>query len=131
MDQGCEGDHQRFRHVPQQRGDEEEYGEKIDEPERPERIDVAQEIALNRRRDAHVLHHSGRLDEHLNGKPQHIEVGEVDNLSVEVGAPGSIDPRREEKARNKEEVGHAERARPVDEGVQPGFRSDGLLDAER
>ncbi len=72
-----------------------------------------------------------RLDGELDRGPQHVEIGEMHDLAVEIGAPVAVDDLRQEQARDQEEVRHPERLGEGDDGMHPAFLAERLLDAER
>ena len=65
---------------------------------------------------------AGRLEGELDRDPQHVEIGEVHDLAVEIGAPVAVDHAREEQPGDQEEVGHAERLGERDQHGPSSFR---------
>ena len=108
---GRDGEHRRVRHAElvKRAGDEEENRQHVDEPQRPERHHEACRPARDGRRRA-VFQRDGRsLEGVLDRQPEHVEIGEVDHLAVEVARPRPVDRERQEQARQEKEVRHAER----------------------
>jgi len=58
---------------------------------------------------------AGALKPNWNRHPQHVEIGEVHDLAVEIGAPVAVDHDRQEQARDQEEIRHPERLRKRDQ----------------
>ena len=119
----AEPDRQR-RDAPAMRelGDDEEDRQEVDEPERAERLPERFEIepcACRRRRGS--CSEARRLERELDRGPQQVEIDEMHDLAVEIGAPVAVDDLRQEQARDQEEVRHPERLGEGDDGVQPAF----------
>ena len=70
------------------------------------------------------------LEAELDRHPQHIEIGEVHDLAVEIGAPVAIDHESQEKPGNQEEIGHPERLGEGHEHVHEAGLAGGQFDAE-
>ena len=81
--------------------------------------------------DAVLLDEQRGLEGELDGRPQHIEIDEMHDLAIEIGAPVAVDHLGQEQAGDQEEVRHAERPGKGDHGVQPALLAGGVLDAER
>ena len=121
----------RPRHAARQLGEDEEQRQQIDEPQRAERFDQRHGIEPRHFDRAVLGGDAGRLEHELDGHPQQIEIEEVHDLAVEIGAPVAVDDLRQEQAGDQEEVGHAERPGEFDDRVHPAFAAGGGLDAER
>ena len=111
--------------------DDEEDRQQVDEPQRAERLDEGFEISGANAAPAHVGGKHRRLEGELDRHPQHVEIGEVHDLAVEIVAPVAVDDAGQEQAGDQEEVGHAERPREGDRGMHPALAAGRLLDAER
>src|SRR6202008_3007293 len=98
----------------------------VDEPERAERLPEGFEIEPRHARDALTLHQARRFQRELDGGPQQIEVDEMHDLAVEVGAPVAVDDLRQEQTRDQEEVRHPERLCERDDMMQPAFAARSL-----
>ena len=72
-----------------------------------------------------------RLEGELDRHPEHIEIGEVHDLAVEIVAPVAVDDAGQEQPGDQEEVRHAERLGERDQRMHPAFAAGGRLDAER
>ena len=68
-----------------------------------------------------LVHEQRRLEGELDRGPQQVEIDEMHDLAVEIGAPVAVDHLRQEQARDQEEVRHAERLGEGDHRVQPAF----------
>ena len=71
-----------------------------------------------------------RLEAELNRHPQHVEIGEVDHLAVEIGAPVAVDHDREEQARDQEEIRHPERLCEGDQRMHEAVLAGGQFHAQ-
>ena len=123
-------DHE-HRHAARQLGDDEEDRQQVDEPERAERLDEGLGIEAHDAERAVLGRKARRLEGELDRDPQHVEIGEVHDLAVEIGAPVAVDHAREEQAGDQEEVGHAEGLCERDQLAHPACLARGGLDAER
>ena len=111
--------------------DDEEDRQQVDEPQRAERLDEGFEIGEADAAPAHFADEHRRLEGELDRHPQHVEIGEVDDLLVEIVAPVAVDDAGEEQPRDQEEVRHAEGPGEGDRGMHPALAAGRLLDAER
>jgi hypothetical protein len=71
-----------------------------------------------------------RLEAELDRHPQHVEIGEVHDLAVEIGPPVAVDHDGKKKSRNQEEVWHPERLREHHERMHETGVAGRLFDAE-
>jgi hypothetical protein len=126
---GGEEDEQ-WRRSARELGHDEKGRQQIDEPERAERIDEGVEIKLHDAERAHFAREPGRLEADLDGEPQHVEVDEMQNATIEIARPVAIDDAGQEQARDQEEVGHAERLGEIGDCMHPVLLSGRELDAE-
>ena len=81
-----------------QLGDDEEDRQEIDEPERAERLDERLGVEPQGAERAMLLHKQRRLHAELDGGPQQVEVDEMHDLAIEIGAPVALDHARQEQA---------------------------------
>ena len=58
-----------------------------------------------------------RLEAELDRYPEHIKIGEVHDLAVEISAPVAVDHDGQEQARDQEEIRHPERLGERDQGM--------------
>ncbi len=72
----------------------------------------------------------GRLEAELDGHPQHIEIGEVHHLAVEIGAPVAVDHDRQEQPGDQEEIRHPERFGECDQEMHEAGLPGGRLDPQ-
>jgi hypothetical protein len=118
------------RNGAQKPGDKKEHGQKIDEPQGAEGIDQGVEPGREDPGEP-IIGRNGRAAHHeLERHPEEVEISEMHDLAVDIGTPGCGDAAGQEQAGNEEEIRHAERLRPGDEGTEPGGRAQRLLDAE-
>jgi hypothetical protein len=103
----------------------------VDEPQRAPRLDHSVEIGAEHAGPADLGGEGRRLQAELDGQPEHVEIGEVQDLAVEVEPPRGVYAGGEEEAGEQEEVGHAERLREGDDVGHPASLARHLLDAER
>ncbi len=75
-----------------------------------------------------VDEHRG-LEGELDGRPQQVEIDEVHDLAVEIGAPVAVDDLGQEQAGNQKEVRHPERLGEGDDLAQPALLAERVLDA--
>ena len=118
-------------HVLDEPGDEQEERQVVDEPERAPRLDKGVKVFAHDAGPAHLGGEAGRLEGELDGEPEHVEVGEMQDLAVEIEPPGRVDAARQEEAGDEEEVGHAEGPGELDEIAHPAGLARRLLHAER
>ena len=71
------------------------------------------------------------LDDGEDRQPEHVEIGEVHDLAVEIGAPVAVDDAEQEEAGEEEEIRHAERPREGDHVMHEALTAGGLTHAER
>ena len=133
LERGRRDPHQRGRdrEAAGELGHHEEDRQEIDEPERAERLPERFEIEPGQAGEAMLLRQHRRLEGELQRGPQQIEVDEMHDLAVQIGAPVAVDDQRQEQARDQEEIRHPERPREGHYRVQPAFLPDRLLDPER
>jgi hypothetical protein len=109
----------------------EEDRQEVDEPQRAERLDEGERILRGDIAPAMGRREHRRLHRELDRHPQHVEIGEMHDLAVEIGAPVAVDDAGQEQAGDHKEVRHPERLgerhQRMHEAVAPGH----LLDAER
>jgi hypothetical protein len=100
LERGGREPHQRGRdrEAPRQLGDHEEDRQQIDEPECAERLPERFHIEPGGAGEAVLLRQQRRLEAELRRRPQEIEVNEMHDLAVEVGAPVAIDHLGKEEA---------------------------------
>ena len=125
------GPNDEHRHAARQLRHHEEDRQQVDEPERAEWLDEGLRVKLHDAERAMLGREAGRLEGELDRDPQHVEIGEVDDLAVEISAPVAVDDAGEEQTGDQEEVGHAERFRERDQMAHPTFLARRGLDAER
>ena len=129
---GSEPNHQRRNaEVVRELGQHEEDRQQIDEPQRAERLPEQFDVEPDRAQGAVLVHEDRRLDRELDRRPQQVEIDEMHDLAVEIGAPVAVDDLCQEQAGDQEEVRHAEGLGEGDDRVQPALAADGVLDAER
>src|SRR5262249_4665633 len=67
----------------------------------------------------------------LDGHPENVEIREMCDLAIKIGAPVAIDDLSQEQSRDHEEIRHPERLGKGHDSVQPTILSGRLLDAKR
>ncbi len=70
------------------------------------------------------------LEAELDRHPQHVEIGEMHHLAVEISAPVAVDHDRQEQPRDQEEVRHPERLGERDQEMHETGLAGGQLDAQ-
>lgn len=110
--------------------DDEEDRQQIDEPQRAERLDEGLEILQPDLGPTGLGRQRRRLEAELDRHPQHIEIGEVHHLAVEISAPVAVDHHRQEQPRDQEEVRHPERLCEHHDIVHEAGLLGGLLDPQ-
>lgn len=83
-------------HMAHQLGGDEKQDQHVDEPQRAERLDKGGEPVLRQAPDA--VRPAPALQRGLDGHPEQVEVGEVHDLGVGIGAPGAVDAAGQEQA---------------------------------
>ena len=73
---------------------------------------------------------AGGLEAELDRHPQHVEIGEVHHLAVEIGAPVAVDHHRQEQPRDQEEVRHPERFCERDQDMHETGLAGGQFDPQ-
>ena len=116
-----------MRQAARELGDDEEDRQQIDEPERAERLPERFDVEPEHAGKTGFMQKGRRLHGELDGGPQQVEIGEMHDLAVEIGAPVAVDDLRQEQARDQEEVRHPERLGEGDDGVQPALLAERLL----
>ena len=127
-----EPDHQRRdAQAVRELGGDEEDRQQVDEPERAERLPEGFDIEPERAERAVLVDEHRRLERELDRGPQQIEIDEMHDLAVEIGAPVAVDDLGQEQPGNQKEVRHPERLGEGDHGMQPALLADGVPDAQR
>ncbi|MGX1287500.1 hypothetical protein AB7M50_006625 [Bradyrhizobium elkanii] len=116
--------------IARELGDDEEDRQQIDEPQRAERLDEGLEVLQPNLGPAGLGGQRRRLEAELDRHPEHVEIGEMHHLAVEIGAPVAIDHDRQEQARDQEEVRHPERLREHHDIMHESGLLGGLLDPQ-
>ena len=119
------------RHAPRELGEDEEDRQQVDEPQGAERLDEGFEIERGDAAQALLDGEAGRLDGKLDRHPQHIEIDEMHDLAVEIGAPVALDHACQEQAGDQEEIRHAKGLGEGDDVMHPAFLPERGLDAQR
>ena len=109
LQRGGDEPDQNRRKVACQFYDDEEDRQQVDEPQRAERLDEGFQIFDADMRPALPGGEGRGLETELDRHPQHVEIGEVHDLAVEIGAPVAVDDEGQEKPGNQEEIRHPKR----------------------
>ena len=118
------------RHAPRELGEDEEDRQQVDEPQRAERLDEGFEIERSDAGQPVLDGEAGRLDGELDRHPQHVEIDEMHDLAVEIGAPVALDHAGQEQSGDQEEVGHAKGLGEGDDVMHPAFLPERRLDPQ-
>jgi hypothetical protein len=124
------GPHDERRYIAERLGHHEEDGQQIDEPQRAERLDEGEGVSLGDAVPAEIGREAGGLEGELDGDPERVEIGEVEDLAVEIVVPIPVDDPRQEQSRNEKEIGHAEGLGEGDRRPHEARRAGRLLDAQ-